>query len=383
MAARGTAASSFAGGRYTVERVLGRGGMSTVYLARDTALDRSVALKVLAESYAGDTDFSRRFRREAQTAARLSHPNVVQVYDTGEEGGRLFIVMEYVDGEDLNVARGRQGRFAPAEVVEAGVQACAALGYAHEHGVVHRDVKPANLLVRSDGLLKVTDFGIARAVDAATQLTRTGTILGTASYVAPEQAHGEPVGPAADLFALGVVLYELATGTLPWRVESLAQLASLAETPPPRLRSRAPDAPPELEDAVMRCLSRDPFERPASAQELASALQGGRARTAATVALAARTEATVPLRGPAPPPRAGDRAIRPAFRPRRLAPLLAAVLVVLAGIALAVVLASRGGDEPERTRVPARVDPVPRSDDPAEQARDLEEWLRDHTAGGG
>ena len=195
--------SSVGRGRYRLERPLGHGGMATVYLAHDVELDRPVAVKLLAESLAGDQAFRRRFLREARLAARLSHPNVVGVYDAGEaEDGRPYIVMEYVDGSTLE---GR-GRLPPREAVGLAVQACHGLAHAHAAGLVHRDVKPHNLLLRSDGTLKVADFGIARAAEA-TALTQVGTVLGTAAYLAPEQATGGEVTPATDVYSLGAVLY--------------------------------------------------------------------------------------------------------------------------------------------------------------------------------
>jgi eukaryotic-like serine/threonine-protein kinase len=381
--ARASTTTAFASGRYGVERVLGRGGMATVYLARDGELDRPVAVKVLSERYSGDDEFVRRFRREALTAARLAHANIVAVYDAGEEEGRLFIVMEYVEGDGLDAVREREGRLAPDRVVELALQACAALEYAHEQGVVHRDVKPANLLLRRDELLKVSDFGIARAADA-TQLTQAGTMLGTAAYAAPEQARGEQVGPQADLFSLGVVLYELLTGELPWRIETLASLAAVGTTPARAIRDLAPETPPEVEAAVMRCLARDARYRPATAGELAADLAGsGRERTP-TVAL---TGPTVPLAPPADGattvrepgrPEEGRTRARARLRPGRLAALAAAVaaLAVVIGFLVSGGTDGGAGDPP-----PAEVEPVPRSDDPAQQARNLAEWLREHTAG--
>ncbi|HVH52010.1 MAG TPA: protein kinase, partial [Gaiellaceae bacterium] len=176
--------------RYTVERKLGRGGMATVYLARDTVLDRPVALKVLAEHLADDDEFRERFLREARLAAKFVHPNVVQVYDADEDGRGPFIVMEYVDGHTLADELKRRGRLPPAEVVGIGIQVCAALEAAHEAGLVHRDIKPQNILLRPDGRVKIADFGIARSLEA-TRHTEIGTVLGTAAYLAPEQARGE------------------------------------------------------------------------------------------------------------------------------------------------------------------------------------------------
>jgi serine/threonine protein kinase len=363
---------TFAGGRYVVERTLGHGGMSAVYLARDAELERPVALKVLDQALALDESFARRFRREAQIAAQLAHPNIVQIYDTGEDDRRLFIVMEYVAGEGLDRVVEREGKLEPKRVAEIGVQACAALQAAHERGVVHRDVKPANLLLRPDGVLKVVDFGIARPAQA-TQLTQAGTILGTLNYLAPEQAAGEDVTHAADVYSLGVVLYELYTGRPPRRFESLAQLAGAHEEPVTPVGDVSSDVPPEAEEAVMRCLARNPGYRPSSAGDVAVALAGAPRAEAGTLPLSRepepRTEVTAPLSRPTP-----ARARMP-------------VLTLVLGIALAAVIAlgvyalareSRDGDEP----APAQVDPVPQADDAAEQARRLAEWIRDHTRGG-
>jgi serine/threonine protein kinase len=372
-----TTIDSFAGGRYIVERTLGRGGMSTVYLARDAALDRPVAIKVLEQSLAADDAFARRFRREAQVAAQLAHPNIVQIFDTGEDERRLFIVMEYVDGEGLERVLEREGRLEPSDVADVGVQACAALEAAHSRGVVHRDVKPANLLRRHDGVLKVVDFGIARPAQA-TQLTQVGTILGTLNYLAPEQARGEAVTTAADIYSLGVVLYELYTGRPPRRFETLVHLAGAHEEPVTPVRELAPAVPLNAEEAVMRCLARDPRHRPASAAEVADALAGRPRPEAVTVPFARGIET-----GPAGDAEQPTRATAPLRRERPRIPILTVVL----GIALAAVIAlgvyalareSRGGADPAR----AEIEPVPRLDDAAEQAREFAEWIRDHTRRG-
>ena len=194
--------------------------MAVVYLARDIELDRAVAVKLLAENLAGDPSFEKRFVREARLAARLSHPNVVSVYDAGEDGGRPYIVMEYVEGETLADLLARRGRIPPDEARGLALQAANGLAHAHAAGLVHRDVKPQNLILRGDGTLKIADFGIARAAEA-TALTQAGTVLGTAAYLSPEQALGEEVGPAADVYSLGAVLYELLTGRPPFELESL------------------------------------------------------------------------------------------------------------------------------------------------------------------
>ena len=341
--------------------------MATVYLAHDVELDRHVAVKVLR---GGGDEFARRFRREAMTAAGLAHPNIVAVFDVGEEADDLFIVMEYVDGESLDVTLAREGRVDVTRAVAYADEVCDALAYAHERGVVHRDVKPANLLLRRDGTVKVTDFGIARA--DGTKLTQPGTVLGTAAYIAPEQARGEEVGPGADLFSLGVVLYELLAGSPPWRVTTLADVHAVGTTPPPPLAEVAPATPAHVEAAVARCLAADPRDRPTSADELAEELRG-----AATAVTAART----------------DDATRPTAlldrRPRRLAgrrvdldgrTLLVALVAALILIAAIAALAAGGEDEPPPA--PARVEPVTPSNDPVQQSRNLAEWLREHAADG-
>src|SRR6266498_564951 len=266
-------AKSVAGGRYRLERPLGQGGMATVYLGRDSELDRPVAVKVLAESLAGDEAFRRRFVREARLAARLSHPNVVRAYDAGEEAdGRPYIVMEHVEGETLADVLEERGRLPADEAVGLTLQACKGLAHAHAAGLVHRDVKPQNLLLRTDGTLKIADFGIARAAEA-TALTQAGTVLGTAAYLSPEQAAGEEVTAAADVYSLGAVLYELLTGRPPYEFDSLAELAAKqTEAAIAPVGELAPEVPQRLEDVVMRCLARNPAYRPASAEELAREL---------------------------------------------------------------------------------------------------------------
>ena len=340
-------------GRYRLVETLGRGGMAVVYRGEDDELRRPVAIKVLADNLAADDTFRKRFLREAKLAARVGHPNIAHVYDSGEAGGRPYIVMEYVEGETLADLIRRRGKLDPPEAVELALQACDGLEHAHVSGLVHRDVKPQNLLVREDGTVKIVDFGIARS-QHGTRLTEVGSVLGTAAYLAPEQAAGEEVTPATDVYALGVVLYELLTGKTPYTYETLTQLlVGQQDQPVQPVRELSPDVPPALEDVVMRCLARLPQYRPPSAAALAEQLRF------------ALGDQTAPTRvAPAPP---------------RWQTPLRRVWLVAAGVALAVFLvvflalrAGDGGGNPP----PARA-PLPSS--PADQARELSDWLRGHS----
>jgi serine/threonine-protein kinase len=291
-------------GRYRLERRLGVGGMATVQLAFDTRLERHVAVKLLAEHLAEDGNFVNRFRREALAAARLVHPNIVQVFDFGLDEGthRNFIVMEYVDGQSCAEILREQSTLPPNQAVDVLAQACRGLDYAHRNGVVHRDVKPGNLLRSEEGMVKLADFGIAKAAEDS-DITKVGSVLGTAAYLAPEQARGEPAGPASDLYALGVVAYQLIAGRLPYDAGSLTDLARLQDSgPPPRLDELEPDVTPALAAAVARALHRDPERRYADAAEMETALRDGlRGRapteTDATWAAGDETAATRMLTG--------------------------------------------------------------------------------------
>ena len=259
-------------GRYAVRGAVGQGGMAEVFLAHDEVLDRDVAVKVLAGQYADDPGFLDRFRREAQSAAKLNHSNVVNVYDFGADGDRPFIVMEYVGGGSL---RDLTRREVPAarEVIRLVAQAARGLHYAHTQGLVHRDVKPANLLLTDSGDVKVADFGIARAVGPSS-VTQTATVFGTAAYVAPEQAQGHPVDARTDVYALGVVLYELLTGEQPFRADTPVALAyQHVQTPPRPPRELDPTVSADLESVVLRALAKEPDQRYPSARAFAEDLE--------------------------------------------------------------------------------------------------------------
>jgi eukaryotic-like serine/threonine-protein kinase len=253
--------------RYRILRKLGTGGMANVYLAEDEVLGRRVAIKILNDRHAGDDQFVERFRREAKNAASLSHPNIVSIYDRGEAEGTYYIAMEYLDGRSLKeliVARG------PAPIhlaVDYARQILAAIRFAHRHGIVHRDIKPHNVLVDGEGRLKVTDFGIARA--GVSQMTEAGSIIGTAQYLSPEQAKGAPVDQTSDLYSVGVVLYELLTGVVPFSGDTPVEIAMkhLSTVPQPPSAKRA-DVPRDLDLVVMRALAKDPSERYQSAEEM-------------------------------------------------------------------------------------------------------------------
>jgi len=265
-------------GRYELGERLGVGGMSTVQEAFDRRLERHVAVKLLAEHLADDEQFVTRFRREALSAARLVHPNVVQVFDFGldETSGRHFIAMELIRGQSGAELLRERGRLPVAEVIDVVAQSCLGLDYAHKHGVVHRDVKPGNLLRSNDGVVKLADFGIAKAISEESSITQVGAVLGTASYLAPEQASGAEVGPPADIYALGVVTYQLLSGRLPYEANSLTELALKQQREAPAwLHELDPAIPEALAKAVDRALALDPRDRQDSAEHLRAALIDG------------------------------------------------------------------------------------------------------------
>lgn len=261
------------GNRYQLQQTLGTGGMAVVYLARDLMLERPVAIKVLRQDFSRDEDFRDRFRQEARAAANLSHPNIVMVHDFGLDAGRLYIVMEYIPGTDLKTMMKQRRRFTVDEAMPLIVQACAGIGYAHRAGLVHCDVKPHNMLVSPDQRLKVTDFGIARALASIQPDEKNDVVWGSPQYFSPEQAAGYAPSPASDVYSLGVILYEMLTGQLPFTSDDSSELARLHRdsqpTPPRRIN---PDIPPALESILLKVLSKEPSARYRTADQLGRVL---------------------------------------------------------------------------------------------------------------
>jgi serine/threonine protein kinase len=247
-------------GRYELEKLVGSGGMSNVFRAHDRLLERTVALKILHEQYTRDADYVERFRREARAVAQLAHPNIVTVIDRGEQDGRQFIVFEFVEGENLKELLAH-GPLPVQEAVGLALQVARALSFAHERGLVHRDVKPQNVLLNEDGQAKVTDFGIARSLDVH-GVTQTGTVLGTSDYIAPEQARGQKVNPKTDIYSLGAVLYELLTGDVPFAGDNFVAVAMRhVNEPAPSALEHRPDCPLRLDLAIQRAMAKDPADR--------------------------------------------------------------------------------------------------------------------------
>jgi eukaryotic-like serine/threonine-protein kinase len=364
-------------GRYELGERLGVGGMSTVRLARDRRLEREVAVKVLAEHLAEDPQFIARFRREALAAARLVHPNIVQVFDFGldEPTGRHYIVMERIRGQSAAEILRDRSILPVTEALSIVSHACRGLDYAHRNGVVHRDIKPGNLLRSEEGTVKVADFGIARNMGDESSITQVGSVLGTAAYLAPEQAHGEEAGPRADLYALGVVTYQCLSGRLPYEAQSLTELALKQQREAPALlHLMNPEVTPQLAAAVDRALALEAGDRFASAEEMRKALADGArgvgampeedsthvlsAQTAPTSVSPRREQATAdqpavvarrpqPSRRPAPaptappptsgPPRAAQRGRRRRGRFRRFLTMLLILVLLVAGAAAAII----------------------------------------------
>jgi eukaryotic-like serine/threonine-protein kinase len=273
--------------RYQLLELLGKGGMAVVYRAHDTMLERSVAIKILREDYSKDPSFLERFRQEAKAAANLSHPNIVTVHDFGLDRGQLFIVMEFVPGTDLKTLIKQKGRFSPEEALPLLIQACAGIGYAHRAGLVHCDIKPQNLLVTPDMRLKVTDFGIARVLSTIQPEEQSDVVWGSPQYFSPEQASGAAPSPASDVYSLGVIMYEMLTGTLPFHADTAAELAHLhLEAEPIALSEMLPDIPPALEQIQKKVLAKEPSQRYRTADQLGRVLLNfGNARFSPALAL--------------------------------------------------------------------------------------------------
>ena len=335
-------------GRYRLLEAIGGGGMATVHRARDEVLQRDVAVKLLRPWLADDPAVEERFRREALQAAKLNHPHIVSVLDLGRDGDDDFLVMELVVGETLAQRSAREGPFPPAEAARIGAQLAAGLAHAHEHGLVHRDVKPANVVLDERGA-RLTDFGIAKSVEEAVHLTGTGLVMGTAGYLAPEQLSHRPVDARADQFALGCVLFELLTGQPPYGTGTPVEVAARRFGPPPRASAAAPGVPAPLDAIVMRAMAIDPADRYPDAAALAAALEA-----------AAAEVVDVPASGwstaEAPPVGSGRRS-------HAAAPRLGWVVVVVALLVVAAViglLASRdpgGGARTGRTAGGRRMRP--------------------------
>jgi serine/threonine-protein kinase len=323
--------------RYELEELVGAGGMSSVYRARDTLLERNVAMKVLHSRYRDDEEYVERFRREARAVAQLSHPHIVTVIDRGDADGQQFIVFEYVDGENLKQLIARIGPLPARRAVEIALEIADGLAFAHEHGLVHRDVKPQNVLLTPEGDAKVTDFGIARSLDMEHGVTQTGTVLGTSNYLSPEQAGGRGVTPATDIYSLGVVLFELLAGEVPFPGDNFVAVAMKhINEPPPELLERRPDLPIRLVAAVDRALEKDPARRfrsmAAFASELRACLEELGAFDAERTVVAPR-----PLLGASAPHRVGPR--------RRRWPLYALILPLAAAAAIVAGVLALGGSK--------------------------------------
>ncbi len=331
------------GDRYQLLRRIGAGGMAEVWEATDHSLGRQVAVKLLHKHLAQDPSILARFRSEAQSAARLTHPGIVSIFDTVTTGDTDAIVMELVEGRDLRSILDQRRSIAIDDCLEVAIQVAQALGHAHQNGIIHRDIKPANILVRPDRRVKLSDFGIAKALDDTT-FTETGSLVGTVKYLAPEQIQGAPIDGRTDLYSLSTVLYEMLCGTVPFPAQDLAGAMSRVRTPAPRASTHRRDLPPELDEFLARALAIDPQDRPLDASQWVASLQAVRRGDATTISRAAdvpaapivsppRPEAarpkSIPMRAPEPEPAAPTKT-RKRSRLEVLWPIVAAVLMIAA-----------------------------------------------------
>jgi len=325
-------------GRYQILAEIGRGGMGVVYQAHEPSLDRDVALKILPSYLAHDQQFVARFAREAQTAAQLDHPNIVAIYDVGRDGNTHYIAMQLLDGQPLSQLLRNTGPLAIKRTIHIATQIASALDYAHEHGLVHRDIKPANIMIGPDDHATLTDFGIARATEG-TQITRTGVMIGTPEYMAPEQVLGEPASASTDLYSLAVLTYEMLTGVTPHRgTEAHAVLHSIVYEPPPKPRSINPQITSAVEDVLLRGLAKKPEQRFSGGREFTSALQG--ALTGKTVAVPRPT------------------VVRPALQRSSNTPLLVGVGLAMLVLVVVGILAMGNGNKTPQIHTPSPVSPV-------------------------
>lgn len=365
-------ADKLLGGRYSVLDVIGEGGMATVYRARDTLLGRIVAIKVLRPQYASDAEFRERFRREAQSAAALSHPNIVNVYDVGEDDGSNFIVMELVDGRPLSDIIASERRLSPEKAVDYGIGILDALEHAHANGVIHRDIKPHNILITRDGRVKVADFGIARAASASA-LTETGKVMGTVNYTSPEQAKGEAATAGSDIYSTGLVIYEMLCGRVPFVGDTPVAVAlKHVQDQPTPLSLHNPSVPPQVERVVMRALAKQPEDRWRTSRAFRNALAAARNASPPT----GRHDQSEPV--PAGPASAANRELditrpfeagealdlgkagnnKPAAnggRKPRIWAVAVAILVVAIGLAIGITQAFKNWIQVEEVTVPELV----------------------------
>ncbi|MDQ4028570.1 MAG: protein kinase, partial [Actinomycetota bacterium] len=344
-------------GRYRIDELISSGGMGSVYAALDERLNRAVAVKVLKEGLTDDSRFVERFRREARAVASLSHPNIAAVFDYGQDSGRHFIVMELVRGQSLDRLLHEEGPLSPARAAAIGQAVCAALAHAHGAGVVHRDVKPGNVIVGDDDHVKMTDFGIARAVGES-RLTATGSMMGTAQYIAPEQASGHPASPASDIYSTGILVFEMLTGTVPFTGESAIAIAMRhASEHVPAPSSINPNVPPRFDAVVAHATAKSPEQRFPDARAMGAALRDAVGRNEATEVrgVGAGAAPTMPLGRPTQHLDASVwpvRSPRQQPKPRRTGRAILLLFLALGAIAAGVLVGRVLSDDPAGARAP-------------------------------